>query len=442
MIDAQQLQAQGLLDPRAPRYASYPPVDRFSTDVGPRQHGAWLEALDPDAALSVYVHIPFCRRLCWFCACRTQVLREGAGVERYLDAVKREIDVVAAKLGRRQRCVSLHWGGGSPTILTPAQMGALAAALDAAFAPAPGRAMTVEFDPVEFDLDRIRALMAAGMTRAVIGVQDFDETVQAAIGRAQGFEQTGEAVAALRAEGLRDLTIEQVYGLAGQTVAGVERTTRRLLWLKPDRVALYGYVHAPWRSRRQVMIDETKLPKPAERALLHAAAAAVLEEEGYLPVGVDHYCLPGDPLLDAAAGGGLRRTLSGVTEVGADALIGLGASAVSRLPQGYAQNRTATADYLAAISHGALATGRGHAFSENDQWRAGVIEKLLCSFRFEIDEAAFPSRAAVNACADIAAAVAAKYGDLVEFTGGAFRILDAARPFARVIAREFDPYAG
>ena len=440
MTDIAFLRAHGLFDARVPRYTSYPTAPVFSTEVGAEVQAQALASLDPAEPVSVYVHIPFCERLCWFCACRTQGTRRLSPVEAYLGSVERELAHMAELLPRGMRMGRLHWGGGTPTILTPALIARLSDAVRAVFAPAPDFEFAVETDPTMIDAAKIEALRAAGMTRASIGVQDFDPRVQMAIGRHQPVETTRACVEALRAAGVTSLNLDLVYGLPHQTETTLATTLEAALQLAPDRIALFGYAHVPHMAKRQQLIDETALPGDEARHQLARQAARQFAGAGFDAIGIDHFARPADSLAEAARRGRLRRNFQGYTDDTCTTLIGIGASAVSRFPQGYVQNAAATMAYVERIGRFGLAGARGHVFSAEDRLRARAIEQLLCDFR--TDDAAIrreigPDRGALR-CAHLA--VKARFGDLVELGDDGLAIRPEARPLARIIASAYDAY--
>ncbi|SEL03683.1 oxygen-independent coproporphyrinogen-3 oxidase [Roseovarius nanhaiticus] len=422
---------------RAPRYTSYPPATQFGPSIGPDTMLEWLSLIEPHSSISLYAHIPFCRRLCWFCACRTQGTQSEAPLEPYVDALEAEADIIAAALPAGVTTSHLHLGGGTPTFLPPDLLRRLYAMLEARIPRAPGAEISVEVDPTEIDDARLDALADAGVTRASLGVQDFDPKVQAAIGRIQSFEQTKFAVDGLRARGINAINLDLLYGLPHQTHDSLMRTLDMALSLSPDRIALYGYAHVPWASKRQVMIREDHLPDGRQRLDLSLRAAERIGEAGYCAIGIDHFAKPGDTMAIAAKAGALHRNFQGYTTDGAQTLIGLGASSISRLPQGYAQNAPATAAWKARIATGRPATIRGHADTGDDVLRRAVIERLLCDFR--VDPAIFGDPARVAEWT--AQAAEAWQGGVSLDDTGALTILPEAHHLARMIAMEFDAYA-
>jgi oxygen-independent coproporphyrinogen-3 oxidase len=435
-----QLRRLGLFDAKVPRYTSYPPATKFSNDVTGDVFRSWISQIPEGSAISVYAHVPFCRRLCWFCACRTQGTRSDAPVIAYVETLKQEVANLKAILPRGVRIARLHWGGGTPTLLQPDQMRDLAATITDAMPLADGAEFSVEIDPNEIDEARLTALAGIGMNRASVGVQDFDEDIQQAIGRIQGYEVTRDTVEALRAHGIQSLNADILYGLPHQNQARIAESVQMLLSLSPDRVALYGYAHVPWMAKRQAMIPTEALPTPEERLHLYNTARRLFLWDGYDEIGIDHFARPTDSMAVAARTGHLRRNFQGYTDDTCDVLIGLGASAISKFPQGFAQNASATAQYAASVREGQMATGRGHAFKGDDLWRGRMIEMLLCNFA--IDTAAIRDEFGTDAetLSALYKASAEAFPGMTRITADGFEITEEGRPLARMIARSFDGY--
>ncbi len=438
MEHAALLSPPGRAEARAPRYTSYPPASAFGPAVGPAEMAAWLAAIPPGSAVSAYVHVPFCRRLCRFCACRTQGTQSDHPLRAYVATLEHEIALVAARMPQGVRLSHLHLGGGTPTILSPDLIVRLRDAILSAWPLAEGAEVSVEIDPTDTDPDRVAACARLGMTRASVGVQDFHPAVQDAIGRHQTVEATRDAIAWARDCGARSVNVDMLYGLPGQTEARIAATVDRVLSLGPDRVALYGYAHVPWVSRRQQMIDPADLPGAALRLALFDTAAGLFEMDGYLRVGIDHFALPQDSLAAAAREGRLRRNFQGYTDDTSAVLLGLGASAVSRFPQGYAQNAAATSAHAAAIRDGRLATARGHAFAGEDRARAAAIEELMCHFRLTADRVLAAGGMAPARLEALVAAAQAAFPDVVDRDAQGLAIRPEARPLTRQVAQVFD----
>ncbi len=420
-----------LLTARVPRYTSYPPADRFNAEVTGAAKARWIETLAPGDAISLYVHVPFCRRLCWFCACRTQGTSSDAPLDRYLDHLEIEIDMTRRLMPEGVRFSALHLGGGTPTLLSPDRMARLTGMVRDAF-DLTGAEVSVEIDPCECDDARLDALVELGLTRASIGVQDFDPLVQAAIGRTQSAEQTREAVEGLRARGIDSVNFDLLYGLPHQSAQRLSRTLETVLEMSPDRIALYGYAHVPWAARRQKMIPEAALPSPEDRLVLADLARACLTGAGYVPVGIDHFAKPEDSLALAAENGTMRRNFQGYTTDAAQTLLALGPSAISQFPQGFVQNAPATEAWQKQITAGRIPASRGIALTEEDRAIATIIERLMCDA--VVDLGTLPATLAprLTAAAEAALALYEGAGEIVE---GHLRLFDirAARLVAHAI---------
>lgn len=424
-----------------PRYTSYPTAPHFHEGVGNDLYLKWLGALGAGDTLSLYLHIPYCDRLCWFCACHTKHTLKYAPVKAYLGALMMEIRTVADAVSRDARVRAVHFGGGSPTMLAPDDLVALMALLRGSFTIDPDAEISVEMDPNDLDQARYDGLAAIGTTRASLGVQDFSPEVQQAINRIQTFEQTADVVREVRARGVGSVNCDIVYGLPHQTMARLERTVADIISLDPDRVALFGYAHVPWMKKHQTMIDERHLPGAEERFALMRRASAMLAEAGYQPVGLDHFAKPGDSLALAATRGRLGRNFQGYTDDQATALIGLGASSIGRLPQGYVQNNPATGVYESDVGQGRLAVVRGIELTAEDRMRSWAIERLMCDFALDFAELGAMFGPAASAIVAEAHALAATDPD-VTVADGQMTVGAAARPFVRSIAARFDAYLG
>jgi oxygen-independent coproporphyrinogen III oxidase len=435
-----QLARLGLFDARVPRYTSYPTAPHFGAEVGPGDFVRWIKAIPEASEISLYVHVPFCRRLCWFCACRTQGTTSDAPVAAYVKTLKAEIALLGAHLPRGVTLSRLHWGGGTPTLLSADLMRDLAETIFAVAPMAEDGEFSVEIDPNEIDDARLDALAAMGMNRASIGVQDFDPKIQAAIGREQGYHLTRDVAERIRARGVASLNADILYGLPFQTGPRISDSVQKLLTLSPDRVALYGYAHVPWMSRRQQMIPSDAMPTPEERLSLFEAARQLFLWDGYVEVGIDHFAKPEDGMARALQAGSLRRNFQGYTDDPAPVLIGLGASSISRFPQGFAQNASATAQHAKAIRDGQFSTHKGHRFQGEDLLRARIIEALMCDFRVSRDELLRDFDTSPARIDSLFRDAKAGFGDMVRVTEDDFIIPERARPLTRMIARAFDAY--
>ena len=440
METATHLSRLGLFDSRVPRYTSYPTSPQFTRDLGASAMDRWIAAIPADSAISLYLHVPFCRRLCWFCACRTQGTGNMATVAAYLDTLRTELALLKSRLAPGVTLSRLHWGGGTPTLMSGDMMRDLADRIFDLAPLAPGGEFSVEIDPNEIDDDRMDALVAAGMNRASIGVQDFDPQIQETIGRIQPYDLTRRVADALRDRGIASLNADILYGLPHQTRERIADSVQRLMSLNPDRVALYGYAHVPWMARRQAMIPEDALPDAQARLALFDTARELFEWDGYRAIGIDHFARPDDGLAVAQAAGRLRRNFQGYTDDTAEVLIGLGASSISRFPQGFAQNAGSTGEYTKHIRAGGFATARGHAFRGDDLLRARIIEALMCDFRVNADELETRFGVSPARFAALCAPAEDQFGRFVLRDDRGLAITPEGRPLTRMIARAFDAY--
>lgn len=431
------LKACILAEQAVPRYTSYPTAPHFTAAVGPDTYANWLQALPAGATLSLYLHVPYCAKLCLYCGCHTKIVKRREPVDAYADTLGKGIGRLA-QYTRRHKVVSIHWGGGTPSMLGAARLRDLAERLAGAFDCSDVSEHAIEIDPRQCDKEFVRALADIGVNRASLGVQEFSTHVQEAIGRVQPFGQVATAVSALRDAGINALNFDLMYGLPHQSESDLRHTIGLADTLAPSRIALFGYAHVPWFKTHQRMIDATVLPGASERLAQAEAARKALIALGYVPIGLDHFARPDDSLAQAAIAGRLHRNFQGYTTDSADALIGIGASAIGRLPQGFVQNAPDIGGYARAIEGGALATVKGFALTADDERRARIIERLMCDFAVDLDSIAKDE--------DFAEALAAleplATDRLVTIDGRRIAVTEAGRPFVRLVAAAFDAYLG
>ncbi|SDA98985.1 oxygen-independent coproporphyrinogen III oxidase [Mesorhizobium qingshengii] len=429
------------LGENVPRYTSYPTAPHFHAGVDAAVCRGWLEALGNGDEISLYLHIPYCDRLCWFCACHTKQTRHYEPVTAYLRSLHAEIATVARIVAGKAGVRAVHLGGGSPTMLKPEDMVALGAALRASFDFLPDARISVEIEPNDMDDGRLDALAEIGMTRASLGVQDFDPKVQKAINREQSFLLTKAVVDGVRSRGVESVNLDLLYGLPHQTKESVSSTVEQALTLEPDRIALFGYAHVPWFKKHQTMIDEAWLPGPMERFEQSQLAARAIVDKGYEAIGLDHFAKPGDALAVASRSGTLHRNFQGYTEDHCATLIGLGPSSISQFRQGYAQNMPSTAEYGRMVAGGGLAAIRGIALSDDDRVRGWIIERLMCDFAFSAIDLVERFGERGQRLLLEASSMALKNPDrLLELDGDCFVVPAESRPFVRSIAAKFDKY--
>jgi oxygen-independent coproporphyrinogen-3 oxidase len=427
---------------RLPRYTSYPTAPHFSPSISEADYQAWLRALPLQQPASIYLHVPFCRAMCWYCGCHTSVTKRDDPIAVYATGLRSEARLVAATVGQRLPIAHIHFGGGTPTIMMPETFVDLMATLRGSFSILPDAEIAVEIDPRTLTDAMTEALGSSGVTRASLGVQSFDPTIQRAINRLQGYdEQTAASVEQLRHAGIRRLNFDLLYGLPLQTVESCLDTVAKCIELRPDRFSVFGYVHIPSFKKHQRKIAESDLPDAVERHLQSEAIAAALVDAGYVRIGLDHFALPDDKLALAQRSGRLHRNFQGYTDDSAETLIGLGASAIGRMPQGFVQNAVATRDYLARIAEDRLATAKGYAFTVDDRFRADVIERLMCDMGADL-----PQIARRHGCDPQSAIVdrlriAQLISDgAVTMTGGRISISEGAEFLVRSVAAVFDAH--
>jgi oxygen-independent coproporphyrinogen-3 oxidase len=423
-----------LADQKLPRYTSYPTAPHFSSAVGPETYGKWLAALPSDATLSVYIHIPFCTELCLYCGCNTRAVRKREPIEAYAHRISDEIAQLRNLAGRS--LTHLHWGGGTPSIVGGHWLDTIAEKLGSLFDVSAMKEHAIELDPRRIDRSLVHALQAIGVTRASLGVQDVSPHVQRAIGRIQPFDLVQQAADWLRDAGINHLNVDLMYGLPTQTVRDVARSAELAASLGAQRLALFGYAHVPWFKHHQRLIDETALPGLAERLEQAQVAAETLTGLGYRAIGLDHFALPDDALAIAAREKRLHRNFQGYTTDQADALIGIGASAIGRLPQGFVQNSPDLAGYSRAVSAGHFATVKGLALSDNDRLRGAIIERLMCDLAVDLDIFGGASEFS----AELARLRPLCEQGLLEIDGSHIAMTDRGRPYLRIAASAFDAY--
>ncbi|MBT3885135.1 MAG: oxygen-independent coproporphyrinogen III oxidase [Rhodospirillaceae bacterium] len=428
-------------DLQVPRYTSYPTAPQFTDAVDADRYGEWLGGLADDVPVSLYFHIPFCDTLCWFCACYTKIVNRYQPIADYLETLLIELKLTAERMEGRHRVQHLHWGGGSPTLLRPDDWRRMMDAIGDDFDIAASAEIAVELDPRDTTEDYVRALAAGGVNRVSIGVQDFHAQVQEAVNRIQPFEVTRRVVGWLRDHGIDAVNMDLLYGLPHQTEARILDMVDKAVSMEPQRLALFGYAHVPWMKTHQRLIDEDALPGADERWRQAEAAAERLVELGYVRIGFDHFAKPDDSLAKSLANRTLRRNFQGYTADAAGALIGLGASAIGMLPEGYVQNIAPLKDYTRALEAGRLATARGAQFTPEDNLRREVIERILCDMEVDLNELCARHGSDIAAFTKSLAALEPYIADgICEVTGGTIRVADANRPFARLVAAAFDAY--
>lgn len=424
-----------------PRYTSYPTAPHFNETVTGDTYAGWLSTLSDPRPVSLYTHIPYCAEMCWYCGCMTKIVKRYAPISRYVDTLTAEIEMIASHLPQRFTAGAVHWGGGSPTILSADDWKRTFATLHKHFEFGSDADIAVEMDPRTTTADYVKALADCGVNRVSIGVQDFDPTVQQAINRVQPFEVTERVVGWLRDAGIPNINLDLMYGLPHQTVALVEDMTEKALSLAPSRIALFGYAHVPWMKKHQRLIPTDLLPGTLDRYRQSETAARMLVAAGFTRIGLDHFAAPDDDMSKAATDGNLRRNFQGYTTDTSDTLIGFGASSIGSLPQGYVQNTPAIADYARNVADGRLPISRGVAISPTDRLHRDAINTLMCDLRLDVGTLCQDHDMAEDALDFVFDSLSDPLDDgLICISDRTIQVTEHGRPLVRVVAAVFDEY--
>ncbi len=419
-----------LLATPVPRYTSFPTAAEFGPGITPERHAQAISTATGD--ISLYVHIPFCEKICWYCGCNTAAANRSQRLASYLDALHREIVLVGKMLPAGTRVRRIAFGGGSPNAISPIDFVRLFDQLTLNF-PLHDPLVSVELDPRTLTADWETVLRSVGASHASLGVQTFAPRLQEAIGRVQPQEMIERSVGLLRKAGISSLNFDLMYGLPGQTMEDLENSLSLTADFGADRIALFGYAHVPHMLPRQRRIDDSALPDGAARFAMARDGHAQLVNAGYEAVGFDHFALPGDPLAQAMESGTLKRNFQGFTDDQAQVLIALGASAISSFPDLLIQNEKNSGRYRMLMSQGILPTANGKERSVDDRRRGAVIEELLCRGRAKVSQ-------------DLLESAEDRLRPYVEpglariESGNMLVISRNALPYARSIAAAFDPY--
>jgi oxygen-independent coproporphyrinogen III oxidase len=452
-VEAPAILSESLLrrfDTPGPRYTSYPTADRFVEAFGPadtlralaqRAEGATVGSAAP---LSVYVHIPFCESVCYYCACNKVITRHHERAGEYLDALDTETDLVRQALGPRQPVSQLHFGGGSPTFLSDAELDRVMTSLRRAFHIAPGAEMSIEVDPRTVTSMRLAHLRQIGFNRISFGVQDFDPQVQQAVHRVQPFGAVRELVESARSQGFDSINADLIYGLPRQTPESFARTVAQIGELRPERIALYAYAHLPQRFKPQRRIAADELPSGAQRLRMLGGAIGGFFARGYDYIGMDHFALPEDALAVAKRQGRLHRNFQGYSTQPDCDLIALGVSAIGRIGASYHQNAKTLPEYYDALRQGQLPVVRGLALSRDDVLRRAVIMALMCQGRVEFESIALAHLVDFQAyfSNELKQLLPLAEAGLVEIGGDAIEVTDSGWYVVRAVAMVFDRYLG
>ena len=425
---------------RVPRYTSYPTAPHFDPELPEAEWRRWLSAAPAGKGLSLYLHVPFCKKVCWYCGCNMKLAAREAPVRAYAATLEKEIALLAKAVGTR-RVARIHWGGGTPTALPVDCFRSLMAALRREFEVLPDAEIAVEIDPRTLEDEMAWALGEMGFTRASLGVQEFDGRVQETINRIQPYDVVRRAVENLRGAGVCAINFDLMYGLPHQTVDSISGTVERAVDLGPSRIALFGYAHVPWMAKNQRMIPEETLPDAEARFAQAEEAARLLVLHGYERIGLDHFALPSDNLARAAHAGRLHRNFQGYADDAAEWLLPLGATSIAKTPFGYAQNIAETGAWSREVEAGRLPVKKGRPFRGDDTLRGAVIERLMCDMSVDLSALAFAHGEPPAYFADEIAALAPFVEDgLVSVSHGRVTVADRGRPALRAVAAVFDRY--
>ena len=432
-------------DVSGPRYTSYPTADRFVEAFGDAELRQWLPKRNIGGIsqpLSLYVHLPFCENICYYCGCNKVITRDHSRAAKYIRYLERELDLLAPLLGTDSRLCQLHWGGGTPTFLSQEEMRTLVAAIDARFKRAADFECAIEVDPRHAPAGTMAFLASLGFNRVSLGVQDFDPDVQKAVHRIQPEDLTARVVAEARASRFRSVNFDLIYGLPKQTLDSFNRTLDRVIALDPDRIALYSYAHLPAIFKPQRRIMPADLPSAETKLQIMTLAIGRLTRAGYLYIGMDHFARPDDELAIAQRQGRLQRNFQGYSTYPESDLIGLGNSAIGRIGPTYYQNEKRLDDYYADLDAGRLPVARGLELSPDDLVRRAVIQALACHFRVSLESIElaylvdFPSYFA----AELKDLRRLQAEGLVDITDEWISVTPRGRLLVRVICMVFDRY--
>ena len=435
-------------DRPGPRYTSYPTAPQFHQAFAEDDYkrAAALSNQAPAKPLSIYIHIPFCKSLCYYCACNKIITQKTHRAVEYLDYLKREIALQAALFDRSRKLTQLHLGGGTPTYLTSEQLSELMSCLREHFNldESDSHEFSIEVDPRTIDTARIAELRTQGFNRLSFGVQDFDEKVQAAVNRLQSEQQVYDLVAAARAAKFKSVSVDLIYGLPLQTVASFDTTLSKIIALRPDRIAAYSYAHLPELVRAQRLIRREDMPPPERKLELLELTIARLTAAGYVYIGMDHFALPDDELVIAREKGTLQRNFQGYSTHAQCDLIGLGVSSIGMVADSYSQSVKELSQYYARIDQGLLPVHRGYRLNDDDRLRREVIVDLMCHGR--IDFAKIEANHAIvfrEYFAEALEKLAEPVADgLVQITDTAVILLPQGQLMMRNVAMAFDAYLG
>ncbi len=429
-------------DKNVPRYTSYPTALHFKVIEQDSDAGHYLEQIPEHEELSLYIHLPFCPKLCWYCGCHTKITQQYEPVQNYLHLLNKEIDLLTQKLSPGHKISHIHFGGGSPGMMKAADFDALMSHLKQRFEMTPSAEIAIEIDPRNVTEARVSAYAKHGVSRISLGIQDFDEKVLASVNREQPFDLSYDALKLFRAYGIHHFNFDLMYGLPHQSVESMSKAIMGALMLGPDRIAFFGYAHVPWMKKHMRLINEDALPDNSLRYDLFEAGAKLLETNGFQPIGIDHFARADDEMITALKTGTLRRNFQGYTTDQAKTLIGIGLSSISKYEGGFTQNSPDMPAYEQAVTEGRLPVKKIYNMKADDYIRADIIERLMCDFKvdlsvisqkFGLDIAQFkPELSELRQYEDL--------GFVKVINNSVIQINKKARPAARLVCSVFDAY--
>jgi oxygen-independent coproporphyrinogen-3 oxidase len=427
-------------DYSVPRYTSYPTAPIFNDKINNDTYESWLKKLDKNKKISIYIHIPFCSSLCYFCGCHTSAVNKYKPIENYVSLLLREIEILGEKLESKFSVSHIHFGGGTPSILEGAELWLIMQSINRRFNILKDCKIAMEIDPRFFKQNLTLILNDCGFDRISIGVQDFSQNVQTLINRKQSFEITEETINHLRENNISNINIDLIYGLPKQTVQTFTETLEKINTLKPDSISAFGYAHIPWMKKHQRLIKAKPLDNK-DRLKFYRLASHYFLSNGYVPFGIDHYAVKSSSIIQNLKNRKLQRNFQGYTEDDAEVLIAIGASSISSLPNGYVQNITKIADYIRALKKNKLPISRGYKLKTEDKIYSFVIKELMCYLDVDLKQVTKKFSKDINLFSSnirkLKPFIDAGYLDLENFV---LKINPEARPLVRIICSVFDQY--
>jgi oxygen-independent coproporphyrinogen-3 oxidase len=427
-------------DYSVPRYTSYPTTPNFNDKINNDTYESWLKKLDKNKKISLYIHIPFCSSLCYFCGCHTSAVNKYKPIENYVSLLLSEIEILSEKLESKFDISHIHFGGGTPSILKGAELWLIMQSIKKKFNILKNCKIAMEIDPRFFEQNLTIILNDCGFNRISIGVQDFSQSVQTLINRKQSFEITKETINHLRENNISNINIDLIYGLPKQTIQTFTETLEKINTLRPDRISAFGYAHVPWMKKHQRLIKAKPLDNE-DRLKFYRLAFHYFLSNGYEPFGIDHYAVKSSGIIRDLKNRKLQRNFQGYTEDDAEVLIGIGASSISSLPNGYVQNIIKIDHYMRVLKKNKLPISRGYKLKREDKMYSFVIKELMCYLNVDLNRVTKKFHKDINIFSSnikkLKPFINAGYIDLENFM---LTVNPEARPLVRIICSVFDQY--